>query len=65
VVAFLAMVEGEMDEWERVTNVLSVDETLKLLEWRSRLNRGSHTAVHASKEVFYRQNESVSSFEPS
>jgi len=29
--------------------VLTIDETLKLLEWRSRLNRGSRTAVLASK----------------
>ncbi len=41
-----------MMEWERVNNIYSIQETIKLLDWRSKLSRGSMSAVKASKEVF-------------
>jgi hypothetical protein len=42
-----------MQDWERAINVCTIDETIKLLEWRSRLNRNSYTAMNASKQVFH------------
>lgn len=49
VVAFLAMVEGELSEWERVNCITTIEETLKLLDWRSRVHRGASSAVKASR----------------
>jgi hypothetical protein len=43
-----------MNEWERPTNIFAIDDVERLLEWRSKLNRGSMTAVHASRQVFCR-----------
>jgi hypothetical protein len=57
------MVETEMTEWERVTNIYSIEEAIKLLDWRSKINRGSMTAIKASKEVFCHPSESKVSFE--
>lgn len=48
-VAFLAMVEGEVAEWERVNGIASIEEVLKLLDWRSRVRRGTASAVKASR----------------
>lgn len=42
---------------------MTIEETIRLLEWRSKLNRGSLTAVNASKEVFHLPSESGKSFE--
>jgi hypothetical protein len=42
VVAFLAMVEGELREWERVKGIATIEETLELLDWRSRVHRSGH-----------------------
>lgn len=35
-----------------------------MLEWRIKIRRGSLTAVHASRQVFHRPNDSTTSFEP-
>jgi hypothetical protein len=64
VVAFLALVEGELAEWERVNSVASIDETLRLLDWRARVKRGASSAVKASREVFCHPSDSKASFEP-
>jgi hypothetical protein len=62
VVAFLAMVEGELSEWERVNGVASIEETQRLLDWRSRVKRGASSAVKASREVFCYPFDSKASF---
>ncbi len=56
------MLEKEMKEWEKVNNINSVEDIIRLLEWRSQLRRGSMTAIQASKEVFARP-DSIVSFE--
>lgn len=56
VIAFLAMVEGQLSDWERVNRVETIEEMITMLEWRSQLARGSQTAVRASKEVWYQPN---------
>ena len=40
-----------MNDWERAINVCAIDETLQMLEWRSRLTRNSYSALNASKQV--------------
>jgi hypothetical protein len=56
--------EKELEEWERVTNIFTIEETLKLLEWRNKINCGNLTVVQASKDVFSRPDQSYTSFEP-
>lgn len=53
-----------MKEWERVTDVFTIEETIHLLDWRSKINRTSLTSVQASKAVFPRPFDSNTSFEP-
>ena len=38
-----------MGEWEQVTNILKAEDIMKMLDWRSKLRRGSLTAVQASR----------------
>lgn len=52
-----------MRDWEKSANVFTIEDAEKLLEWRSKLSRGSMTALQASRRVFCRENESVASFE--
>lgn len=53
-----------MPEWERVQNIYSIDEASKMLDWRSKINRNSMTAIQASREVLCHPSESKASFEP-
>ena len=41
-----------MREWDKVSNIFTIEDVAKLLEWKGKLRRGSLTAVQASKEVF-------------
>lgn len=62
VIAFLAIMETYLSGWERASLIYTVDDVLKMLEWRCRLARGSRTAVYASREVQYQPEESRVTF---
>jgi hypothetical protein len=49
--------------WERTSNVFTIEDVERLLEWRSQLNRGSMTAVEASRQVLCRESDCMTSFE--
>lgn len=53
VIAFLAMIETYLDNWDRPTNIYRIDDALKMLEWRLQLAKGSRQAVFVSQEVNY------------
>lgn len=52
-----------MGEWERVYNVVSIEETLQLLEWRCQLAKKDKNAILASQQVNYRPQQSKVSFD--
>jgi len=52
-----------MSEFDGVKDIETPEDVIKMLEWYSKLKRGSLTAVHASKYVIV-PNESNISFEP-
>jgi hypothetical protein len=62
VIAFLALAETCLSNWDRVNNVTTIEETLRMLEWRCRLAKGSRTALLASQQVNHRSQNSKMSF---
>jgi len=52
-----------MSEFDGFKDIETPEEVIKMLEWYSKLKRGSLTAVHASRYVLV-NNESNISFEP-
>ena len=61
--AFLKILELNLEGWERVYNVATIEETLQLLEWRCQLAKKDKNAVLASQQVNYRPQQSKVSFD--
>ena len=61
--AFLKILELNLEGWERVYNVATIQETLQLLEWRCQLAKKDKNAILASQQVNYKPQQSKVSFD--